>query len=130
MVEQFFIINSSGGMIYKHEAAPTEDVNSALILTSTLHSINEMTRSVFQTKARTQVVQMERTGIHLFRTLTNLMFVFVVRQEAQQPAAAEKPGIIFPSVYRHFCDCVMANPFYKLHLPICCAKFKPEQFFG
>lgn len=129
MIEQFFIVNKSGGMIYKHEWVAQTDINSLLVLTSTLHSLNELSRNVLLTNAHFQSVAMGRSSIHMYRTLTGTLFIFVCSAEPQGaeglPSSTQKA---FESVYRHYCDFVMGSPFYQPGMPINCSKFRPEQF--
>lgn len=125
MIEQFFIVNKSGGMIYKYEHSRQTEINSLLILTSTLHSLNELSRNVLKTAAYSQTVEMQEMVIHIFRTLTNTMFIFVSKRTGRDDAIHR----VFEDVYRHFCDYVLSNPFYQDSMPINCVKFRPDQFF-
>lgn len=116
-------------MIYKYERNPQTDINSLLILTSTLHSLNELSRNVLGTTAHSQAVEMRGTAIHIFRTLTDTMFILVSRRDSQHATGDETAHRMFESIYRHFCDYVLSNPFYQEGMPINCAKFRPDQFF-
>lgn len=127
-VEQFFIVNKSGGMIYNYEKNPSADTNSLLVLTSVIHSLNELSRNVFKLSEMVQTVSMRNRDLCVFRTLTNLTFIFVYDKEELSPRAT--PRKLFELVFRHFCDYVMANPFYQIEMPINCAKFRPDKYFS
>lgn len=129
MIEQFFIVNKSGGMVYRYEATAETDVNTLLILTSTLHSLNELSRNVLGTTAFSQVVEMAKRSIYVYRALTGMVFIFVYKYGAQESGKHIDLRCVFENVYRHFCDFVLSNPFYPDNMPINCSKFKPEQFF-
>ncbi len=124
MVEQFFIINKAGGMIYKYTKSTENKINSLIILASTIHSLNELTRNIFDIYDFSQVIEMKNINIYIYRTLTNTMFVFSVSKEYKTPVFE-----IFKNVYKHYCDSVLINPFYQLEMPINCKKFNPEKYF-
>lgn len=121
MIKQFYIVNKSGGMIYKYEQVSDPDVNNLLILTSTIHSLNEISRNVLKTDYYSQIIGFEAHSIYIYRTITNLMFIFVSDSPLNQQ---------FQKIYSHFCDCVLSNPFYQLDMPVGFKKFNPEQFLA
>lgn len=125
MIDQFFIINKSGGMVYKHEREEQTEINALLILTSTLNSLNELSRNVLGTSSYVQSIEMADKCIHIYRTLTGTAFVFVSTGMDDNRMEA-----VFRSIYGHYCDYVASNPFYQLEMPINCADFQPSQFFG
>lgn len=120
MVKQFFIVNKSGGMIYKYEKEAQEEINKLMVLTSTIHSLNEISRNVLSTDSYLQTVEIGDSTIYIYRTLTNILFIFVSDFHVQK---------IFEQVYSHFCDCVLSNPFYQPEMPINLCKFNPSKFF-
>lgn len=122
MVEQFFIVNKSGGMIFKHEREDKDnaDINSHLILTSSLYSINLISSKVTNKLMGNQVIYFRKRVITIFKAVTGTMFIFV----------AEKPvDVLFEKVYGHYCDYVTKNPFYCMEMPINCTKFQPQLLF-
>ncbi|AFN83113.1 transport protein particle complex subunit [Encephalitozoon romaleae SJ-2008] len=120
VVEQLFIINKSGGMVFKYEREENTDINSFLILTSSLYSVSVILSKVMDNPASRQVVYFRNRTISIFRTITGLVFVFV----ADKPADA-----LFERVYSHYCKYVTRDPFYSPEMPIQCSKFRPHLLF-
>ncbi|KAI5150180.1 trafficking protein particle complex subunit 4 [Enteropsectra breve] len=120
MIKQFFIVNRSGGLVYKYEKVHTKDDNSLLVLTSTLHALNEMMRHALGNTYYKQEIRMEEETLWLFRTLTGSMFIFACKNDPQQA---------FERIYCHYSDYVQGNTFYVDEMPINCRKFEPEQYF-
>ena len=119
MLEQFFIINRSGGMVYQYENNMKTDTNVLLVLTGSLHSINEMTRSYFKTEYYLQKIRLSNKSISIYKTLTGFTFVFVM---------SGIDNINFEKVYDEFCTFVLGNPFYQLDMPINLSKFEPFRY--
>lgn len=120
MIEQFFIINKSGGMIFKHEREGKTEMNSLLILTSSLYSIGLMSSRMADRPVNNQVVYLRNRVITMFKTVTSTTFVFV----------ADRPvDVLFERVYAHYCEYVTRNPFYSVEMPINCARFRPHLLF-
>ncbi|KAG5860014.1 Sybindin-like protein [Encephalitozoon hellem] len=120
VVEQFFIINKSGGMVFKYEREEKTDINSLLILTSSLYSVSVMLSKVMDKPAPKQVVYFKNRAISIFRTITGLVFVFVADEPADN---------LFERVYYHYCKYVTRDPFYSPEMPIQCSKFRPHILF-
>jgi trafficking protein particle complex subunit 4 len=120
MIHQFFIINRSGGMIYKYEAGKQSELNALLVLTSSLHSINHICTKVGEQQDARQIICFRTRVITVFRTVTNLTFVFV---------SDTRTAGLYEKVYQHYIDFVSKNPFYANEMPISCSKFRPETYF-
>lgn len=120
VVEQFFIINRSGGMIFKYEREENTDINSFLILTSSLYSVSVILSKIMDKPASRQVIYFRNRTISIFRAITGLVFVFV----ADKPADA-----LFERVYSHYCKYVTRDPFHSSEMPIQCSKFRPHLLF-
>lgn len=119
MINQFFIINKSGGMIYRYERQNQTDLNKLLILTSSLHSINHISAKVGDQNNAKQVIYLKKKIISIFKTITNTSFVFISDKEVDKT---------YKKIYEHYVDYVSKNPFYTPEMPINCEKFKPEIF--
>ncbi|ADM11626.1 transport protein particle complex subunit [Encephalitozoon intestinalis ATCC 50506] len=120
LVEQFFIINKSGGMVYKYEREGETSINSLLILTSSLYSVSVILSRIMGKSAAKQTIRLQNRVITVFRTITNMVFVFV---------ADEPVDSLFEKVYSHYCKYVTRNPFHSPEMPIQCSKFKPHLLF-
>lgn len=120
MISQFFIINKSGGMIYSYEKTRKTDLNTLLILTSSLHSIFHISAQTCDRNPICQTIYLKNSVITFFRTRTNTSFVFVSDKKVKE---------IFERVYAHYCEYVLRNPFYELEMPINCQKFQPAKYF-
>lgn len=120
MISQFFIVNKSGGMIYSYLADSGVETNQLLVLASMISSINEIGCSLFKPGSYHHEIIMNKQEIHIYRTLTGMLFVFV---------ATKMPSNLFLLVYKHYCEYVLCNPLYQLEMPISCSKFNPKQFF-
>lgn len=121
MIRQFFITNKSGGMIFKYEKDIHTDINSLLVLTSSLYSINVISSKAVNRSVSRQTVHFRNTVITIFKTITGTAFIFV----ADSPVTT-----LFDEVYAHYCSFVTKNPFYSVEMPINCAKFQPHVLFS
>ncbi|CAD25387.1 hypothetical protein [Encephalitozoon cuniculi GB-M1] len=119
-VEQFFIINKSGGMVFKYEREGETEINSLLILTSSLYSVSVILTKTIDGPVPRLVVYFRNRVITIFRTTTGTSFVFV----ADRPVDA-----LFERIYSHYCQYVTRNPFHSPEMPIQCSKFKPHLMF-
>lgn len=120
MIFQFFIVNSSGGMIYAYESGHKTEINILLVLASSISSLNELARKALHFNNLHHCLILEHKQIHIYRTLTGMLFIFV---------SDSSTGKAFEASYKHYCDYALSNPFYQPGMPITCTKFMPSQFF-
>lgn len=120
VVEQFFIINRSGGMVFKYEREAETEINSLLVLTSSLYSVSAMLSGMVPSPMARQAIYFRSRVITIFRTVTGTTFVFV----ADKPADS-----LFERVYSHYCEYVTRNPFHCPEMPIQCSRFLPHLLF-
>lgn len=109
----FYIISSSGTLIYH---SSTMDINTTIILTSTLHSLLNMSQSVFR-ENQFQYIILEKTIISLFKTLRGAIFAVIARRKVRFD--------IFREIYTHYTQYVVMNPCYRDGMVIRFAAFRP-----
>ena len=109
MIYNFFIINSSGSMIYSYQKEKILHKNQLLVLCSTLHSIHSMLQTEIY-------AYYEKKLISIYKTHSDLLFVFI---------SDSKNRDMFIKVYSEYCKYVKLNPFYITDMPINCKKFNP-----
>ncbi|EOB12291.1 Trafficking protein particle complex subunit 4 [Nosema bombycis CQ1] len=119
MISYFFILNSSGSMIFSYQKSPKFDTNSLLVLCSSLHSLKYLISEISKPTHKDKFY-FESQTISMYTTLTGISFIFVGNENTNQ---------IFKKIYGDFCNFVMLDPFYILGMPINCEKFRPEQYF-
>lgn len=123
MVEELYIVNRSGGLVYTTDKQT--EANALMIIASSIQSLNEITRNCLSTCHFYQAVIYETKRMHIFRTVTGFTFIFTAGENAQS-----KIEETYKHVYRHFCEFVLADPFYSLEMPITNPKFQPEKYFS
>lgn len=123
MVEGFYIINKSGGLVYTTDRRT--EANTLMVTASSIQSLNEITRNCLSTDHFFQEVAYETKRMHIFRTITGFTFIFITSGSARNSLES-----VYKHVYRHFCEFVLADPFYSLEMPIASQKFHPENYFN
>lgn len=124
MILQFFIINKSGGLIYKYERSSSTPINKLLVLSSTIHSLCTMFDKIYSCDKKIDVKQMLRLDgkvITFYKTATDISFVFVSTEPCYK---------IIKIIYKMYCDYVSKDPFYENEMPIKNDLFNPEPFFN
>lgn len=126
MVELVFIINKSGGLIYKVTRArysldPFETDNKQIMMGSLFHAIHTFAQRIAPTPHSGGLETLEVGDLRLrcFQSLTGIKFVAVslVNEGDQLPAVLQR-------VYNLYTDYVLKNPFYtRLDNPIRCKLF-------
>ncbi|KAM0671655.1 subunit of transport protein particle complex [Ordospora colligata] len=120
-VDQFFIINRSGGMVFRYEKGDSTEINNLLVLTSSLYSTCMISSKISGRSTSKQIIHFENRTISIFKTFSSTMFVFVGEKVSDQT---------FSRVYTHYCEYVTRNPFHTPEMPINCSKFKPHLIFN
>lgn len=115
--------------MYSHcntpEASPLQSTNELLVLASSLSSVSEIAQSSLRCESRAMVLATATRRVHVFRTLTQLLFVFVERVEG---AVTFTPRV-FEVIYQHYCEVVVPDPLYTLGMPISSEWFVPYRYF-
>ncbi|KAH9411302.1 putative sybindin-like protein [Ordospora pajunii] len=119
-IDQFFIINKSGGMVFRYEKRGCTEINNLLVLTSSLYSTCMISSKITGRPTSKQVIYFKNRTISIFKTFSSTMFVFVGKKVSD---------LAFSRVYAHYCEYVTRNPFHNPEMPIHCSKFKPHLFF-
>mmetsp|Transcript_19006 Transcript_19006/g.25047 ORF Transcript_19006/g.25047 Transcript_19006/m.25047 type:complete len:149 (+) Transcript_19006:60-506(+) len=123
MFLQLFIINKSGGLIYKQDLstlAPKVTTNDWLRLGSTFHSLYAIAAQVAPlSSSGIQKLETETFKLHCFQSRTGIKFV--VTAEASTPGTDLET--LLSTVYELFADYVLKNPFYELEMPVRCELF-------
>lgn len=117
MTTQFYIVNKSGGLIYSLPSGLT--INSAMVLCSTLHSVNLILLKFAAAQKSNSVVKlhMGRNIITLYKTATNTTFILV---------GTYSNLVTMRSLHRMYIDYVLKDPFYVLDMPIKSELFDPK----
>ncbi|RVD92590.1 transport particle complex subunit [Tubulinosema ratisbonensis] len=124
MILQFFIINKSGGLIYKYERSSSTQINKLLVLSSTIHSLCTMFEKIYPCEKKIdskQMIRLDGRTITFYKTGTEVSFVFVSTESCYK---------IIKIVYKMYCDFVSKDPFYEIDMPIKNDLFNPEPFFN
>ncbi|KAG0439390.1 Trafficking protein particle complex subunit 4 [Dictyocoela muelleri] len=109
----FYIISSSGTLIYH---SSTMDINKTIILTSTLHSLINMSQSVFK-ENQLQYIILNKKIISMFKTLRGAIFVVIGNRKVRID--------IFKDIYNEYVRHVVMNPYYREGMTIRFVIFKP-----
>lgn len=121
MTDELYIVNKSGGLIYSTNQE--RDYNYQMILTSSVQSLSEITRNCLPTEGHVQTVLYQTKAFAIFKTLSNLVFIF-----AGDSDMLDTIDKVYKSVYLHFCEFVLSDPFYKLDMPVKNSKFQPKNY--
>lgn len=122
-MEGLHIMNKSGGLIYTTDKQAEDNI--LMVISSSIQSLNEITRNSLSTDYFYQAVEYETRKMHIFRTATGFTFIFIISGKTQN-----NPVHTYSRVYRHFCEVVLADPFYCLEMPITNPNFHPEKYLG
>lgn len=134
IVSAFFIINKSGGLIYKfvrenkdntdeNEKVPaykSMDLNSYMVMNSTLHTIHQMA-SIIYGESQKFFINMQNTVISMYKTMTGYTFVFIGDDKVNDK--------MIKSIYNEFNMYVLRNPVYINDMPINLKMFRPFRYF-
>lgn len=116
-MKELIIINKAGSLVF---STFNEQSNEILVFASTIESLIDIFRHIFNFEARKQIIEYTSSRIYVFKTLTGYSFVFLWDNADDPP---------FTSVYRHFCENVLQNYNYHLEMPVSFESFKPSTFF-
>lgn len=141
----FFIINKSGGMIYKFiketkkvdrsketvddveiekYCLEKRDLNDLLVLNSTLHTIHQMASAIYGQSQKFYIhLKSDKVNqtISIFKTMTRYSFVFIADEKIIE-------GIV-DNIYSEFTSYVLRNPAYMNDMPINLSMFRPYKYF-
>lgn len=135
MIDAFFIINRSGGLIYRYipddSSIDTEkvlnsnlkfkDLNNLLVMNSFLHTIIQMIDRLYYNCSKL-TFSLEKTKITVVKTITNYTFVYISNSPVED--------LVINLVLDDFQRFVMMNPGYFDDMPINLQHFKPEKHFS
>ena len=120
-IEHLFIVNPSGGLIYKlawGSAIPLNE-NDAIRLASTFHSLHAIAQQISPTGRGGGIVELETHGFSLrcLQSATGIKFFCT--------CAPGTPNVVvyLKQVYEFYADWVIKDPFYELEQPIRSSKF-------
>lgn len=122
MIENLYIVNRSGGLIYSHDNS--KETNGIMIFASTLHSLSEIARTCLESSSYCQFIQYDTKTLALYLTLSGLTFMFVGDENMKS-----KVESAFKRVYKYFSEFILSDPYYNLEMPIKNKRFEPEAYF-